>query len=506
MKTIHHGSLFLLFILVASVLSIGPAYATGGGSFDIPEINEDFNEGKPAPTPAPSNETNITETKQEKGFLNRAGDFISGSWNKLKDGVSNSWDKLKNGVSNSLNKLKNGVKNTWNSATSATKKAAKEAWDWMTSTAGKITGGIVLGLTALTGLFSKFGQPIRGGIQSAYTSLRNLFARNSAEHQNLTAGLGNAGMTSGNSQYPYGKLSESNITDQQLASAAQLAYSDEIHPLEVFDNLGEGWKEEKKYFIDHSSGLQAHVFRNSATQEVIIAFRGTEEIDKDLLITDLGYIARGDDINNPQAIEARKYVEKIINDPDYQGYNIVLTGHSLGGYLAVDCAARYNIPAVTFNAAGMNLYENLNASTVGETIFEKMQNSWLVPPSVKKASIWMEGDIKVGDHYKENISDPIIREIAENEKAGAYDDLIRNYRYKDDLIGSFGYRPGKTYNILPDGSIEEADDEDGLDNSLKMSWGHEMANFTGYDDGKKIETPVVDLYGKDGNIVPREKE
>ena len=482
MKTIHHGRLFLLFILVASVLTT-PAHATGGGSFEIPEINEDFNQGGPAPAPAPSNELNVAETKQEKGFLSRAGDFVSGSWNKLKD----------------------GVKDTWNSATAATKKAAKEAWDWMTSTAGKITGGIALGVAAITGLFSKYGQPIARGIQSAYTSLRNLFARNSVEHQNLTAGLGNAGMTSGNSQYPYGKLSESNITDQQLAFASQMAYEDEIPPLEIVENLGEGWIEEKKYFIDHASGLQAHVFINNKTQELIVAFRGTEEKIKDLLITDIGYIARGDDINNPQAIEARKYIEKILNDPKYQGYNFMLTGHSLGGYLAADCGARYKIPTVTFNAAGMNLYENLNTSTVGETFFEKMQNSWFVPPSIKKALTWMYGDTKVGDHYKENISDPVIREIAENEKAGAYDDLIRNYRYKDDLIGSFGYRPGKTYNILPDGSIEEVDKDDGLDNRMKMSWGHSISNFTGYDDGRKVETPVVNLY-KNGNIVPRERE
>jgi hypothetical protein len=493
MKTIHHGKLFLCFILVACVLATPTAYATGGGSFDVPQIHEDFNQGKPAPAPKPTEELNVAPSKQEKGFFSQVGDFVSGSWNKLKNGVSNTW-----------NNLKNGAKKAWDTAASATKKAAQKAWDWMTSTAGKITGGIVLGITALTGLLSKFGQPLARGIQLAYTSLKNLFA--SIKGENLTASLGNAGMARGNSQYPYGKLSDLNVTDQQLAFAAQMAYEDEIPSIEVFDKLGEGWKEEKKYYIDHSSGLQAHVFKNSATQEIIIAFRGTEETFKDLLITDGGYIARGDDINNPQALEARKYLENIINDPDFQGYNIVLTGHSLGGYLAADCGARYKIPTVTFNAAGMNLYDNLNTSKLSEIISEKMKNSWFVPVSVKKALIWLEGDIKVGDQYKRNISDPQIREIAENEKAGAYDDLIRNYRYKDDLIGSFGYRPGKTYNIQSDGSIELAEDAKGLDNKKSLSWGHSISNFTGYDEGKKVDTPIVDLYGKDGNIVPRKKE
>ncbi|MBA4601810.1 hypothetical protein H2C83_05635 [Thermoactinomyces sp. AMNI-1] len=47
------------------------------------------------------------------------------------------------------------------------------------------------------------------------------------------------------------------------------------------------------------------------------------------------------------------------------------------------------------------------------------------------------------------------------------------------------------------------DKEDGLDNLDSIGWGHSMQNFTGYENGEKIETPVSNLYGKDGNIVPR---
>jgi hypothetical protein len=493
MKTIHHGKLFLCFILVACVLATPTAYATGGGSFDVPQIHEDFNQGKPAPAPKPTEELNVAPSKQEKGFFSQVGDFVSGSWNKLKNGVSNTW-----------NNLKNGAKKAWDTAASATKKAAQKAWDWMTSTAGKITGGIVLGITALTGLLSKFGQPLARGIQSAYTSLKNLFARKGLEGQNLTASLGNAGMAGGNSQYPYGKLSDSNITDQQLAYAAQLAYKDEIKPRDIYMNLGNQWQEEKVLYKDHISGLQAHVFKNPETKEIIIAFRGTESdpLTKDTTVIDVAqdlfadiFIANGFDRYNPQAVEARKYVEKIINDPKYKGYNIALTGHSLGGYLASDCGARYKIPTVTFNAAGMNLYDNLNISKGREKTFELIQKVPFVPEFVKS-----------GDHYRANISDPQIREIVENEKVGAYDDLIRNYRYKDDLVGSFGYRPGKTYNILPDGSVELAEDTKGLDNKINLSWGHSISNFTGDDDGKKVDTPIVNLYGEDGNIMPRKKE
>jgi phage-related protein len=189
MKFLYYGGLFFLFVLVSSVLSTGPVYATGGGGFEIPEINEDFNKVKPAP--APPKETNIAETKQEKGFWKSMSDSIVSSWNQLKKGVSDSWNQLKNGVSNAWNKLqngavkywnklKNGVKNTWTTAKTAAKKLVKGTWDWIKSTTGKLIMGTALVVSALTGLFSKFGEFISERVRSAYASvsmwMKNFFA------------------------------------------------------------------------------------------------------------------------------------------------------------------------------------------------------------------------------------------------------------------------------------------------------------------------------------------
>ncbi|SEM94210.1 hypothetical protein [Lihuaxuella thermophila] len=53
-------------------------------------------------------------------------------------------------------------------------------------------------------------------------------------------------------------------------------------------------------------------------------------------------------------------------------------------------------------------------------------------------------------------------------------------------------------------------EDEGLDNgifdaNLDIGGSHSISNFTGYDDKTKqqVDTPVLDQYGEDGNIVPR---
>lgn len=65
----------LLLVLVAGFMGIQPVGATGGGSFEIPDIKDDFNQVRPGPPPA--KKTPVTETRQEKGFFAKVGDFFS---------------------------------------------------------------------------------------------------------------------------------------------------------------------------------------------------------------------------------------------------------------------------------------------------------------------------------------------------------------------------------------------------------------------------------------------
>ncbi|MBA4549926.1 DUF2974 domain-containing protein [Thermoactinomyces intermedius] len=451
MKFLHQGSVILFLILIVSFIGIQPVGATKGGSFEIPSVNDDFNQVKPGP--APAKEISVSETKQEKGFFDKVRDFFSSTWEKGKSGIKKASDWI---VSK-----------------------AKGVWNWVTSKTGKVAGAIALGAAAISAIFRKYGQQIKSGVQSAYSGAKQWV-------KNLL-GI--------RYDYPHGTIHTIDTTDKELAHAADLTYLDVISERNIKTTLGEEWVEEEDLYLDLPNGLQAHVFVNDHTNEMIIAFRGTEPKWEDIVIGD-GPIAFGNDRINLQAIEARKYVEKILNNPDYRDYEKVLTGHSLGGYLAADCAIKYRVPAITFNAPGKNLFPNVNVTTLAGAV----RGAGGGPVGVVGGAV---GSTAAG--YVENMLDPQLRAEEANEKAGTYDKLIRNYRYDDDLVGSLGYRPGKTYDIESDGRVEK---DEGLDNQLGFGIkSHGISNFTSYDREKgeyvDVDSPIPDLYGENGNIVER---
>jgi hypothetical protein len=111
------------------------------------------------------------------------------------------------------------------------------------------------------------------------------------------------------------------------------------------------------YFIldtdSRPSGYQATAYQRVDTGEVIIAHRGTESTKDG--ITDLGMTLHG---RNNQLDDAIAFTQSAIEaakrtQPNYPNpITISTTGHSLGGTLAELTAAKFNLPAETFNAYG----------------------------------------------------------------------------------------------------------------------------------------------------------
>jgi RHS repeat-associated protein len=106
---------------------------------------------------------------------------------------------------------------------------------------------------------------------------------------------------------------------------------------------------DKAVFSDAASGFSASLYRNSATGAYVAAFRGTE--------ADLGDVAadlqQAYGLGSAQFDLATRLGAQLGTALDG---NVSFTGHSLGGGLASAAALVANLPAVTFNSAG--LHEN----------------------------------------------------------------------------------------------------------------------------------------------------
>lgn len=97
----------------------------------------------------------------------------------------------------------------------------------------------------------------------------------------------------------------------------------------------------KQAFSYNRAGFYAGLYTSGTDR--VIAFRGTNDLI-DGLVDDTAIFAGG---VPPQVLAAFATVNS------WSSGNTYLTGHSLGGALAILAACRYNLPCVTFNAPGV---------------------------------------------------------------------------------------------------------------------------------------------------------
>ncbi|TCS94680.1 DUF2974 domain-containing protein [Hazenella coriacea] len=253
------------------------------------------------------------------------------------------------------------------------------------------------------------------------------------------------------SERPYGNLKDVRLTDLQLARFSHLAYSDfddVLTPEQLTDKVQElGWEEDTYYRkynetegrLDH--GFQVKVFANKKSRELVIAYRGSDEF-YDYIGPDASLgISRYP--HNVQYVLAKEFYEELSNDSDYRDYQKIQTGHSLGGHVAQYMALQNHVPTITFNGPGLNFSDSED-------------------PLFKEFSTRKDQD--------------------QANQAGKYNNLVRNYTFNGDTIGSINQHLGESYNLDIDGEklkIEKADD---------YSWGHSF-----YDRAGKLFTGVGDF-------------
>ncbi|WP_082061908.1 peptidoglycan-binding protein [Xanthomonas sp. GPE 39] len=151
--------------------------------------------------------------------------------------------------------------------------------------------------------------------------------------------------------------------DQTRADAAIDAYND-LRQSGAGNKVNFTYLDGRRYEIfgyksDPSTGFHATAYLNRDTNDIIIAYRGT---DPDLLhhtrttvsdaIADLTMVR---DRVNPQKAAADSFTREMLDKAQQQGISkdhITVSGHSLGGALAQIEAAEFGLRGATFNAYG----------------------------------------------------------------------------------------------------------------------------------------------------------
>ena len=154
---------------------------------------------------------------------------------------------------------------------------------------------------------------------------------------------------------PYAMLNT--IERQAIKLLGQsLPYAQLANAIYNFDNTSfNSWKLIEQ--VSKNSGMQAGVFKNLKTDELVIAFRGTEACDfpcsfkkikesiLDLAADTLLSLGK----NGPQFRHAFNFAQEIINN--YPDDKITVTGHSFGGGLAQAIGTTFGLETFAFNSA-----------------------------------------------------------------------------------------------------------------------------------------------------------
>lgn len=129
---------------------------------------------------------------------------------------------------------------------------------------------------------------------------------------------------------------------------------------------------------DSGSGMQAAVYYNQQSDEVVLAFRGTETCDfpcslsetAEFLLDTAADTLLTFGLADMQFEDAYDYAQDVINRA--QGRKIIVTGHSLGGGLAQAVGAAFGLETFAFNSAPVpdGFFDNYSPALPFEVLSE----------------------------------------------------------------------------------------------------------------------------------------
>jgi len=152
-------------------------------------------------------------------------------------------------------------------------------------------------------------------------------------------------------------MSYLDVTTEELARAAQWATNfGKKHKINSAED--NGWKRVASKPSTTSNGLQAGAYQNSTKKTLIVVFKGTALASKSGPSDLRSDIAIATGTTPAQLHPAKKFLEEQIAYANLHNLDIVLSGHSLGGFLAQSLShieykgEEYSFPFATFNAPG----------------------------------------------------------------------------------------------------------------------------------------------------------
>ena len=218
--------------------------------------------------------------------------------------------------------------------------------------------------------------------------------------------------------------------DNQLKIISEYVYSNSL------TYLPKRWE---KIAIDKNeqTGFYGEAFIDKKEKNIVIAFRGTDlnkginEAKKDL-INDNYLLLKN---IPPQINNAREFKNKI--QKNFKGYNIILTGHSLGGSLAQIIGAESGEKTVTYGAYGTkqlinsrnnNFYNIKNYGNANDIIFVSNIDNQLGETYVIDNSINNGEELYKTNKINKNIglSEHFLNNIGDLSKANKYTGLKPN--------------------------------------------------------------------------------
>ena len=137
--------------------------------------------------------------------------------------------------------------------------------------------------------------------------------------------------------------------DSLIAWGQQCGCSDEISNWQVLDIPGNNASGVYETLNSFAAVAYGRYDTNNKLQEIVIAYRGTDSI-LDWTPSNLQILLT---LTPSQKNKAIEFYDKVAEN--YEGIDITITGHSLGGALAQYVASLKQEPAITFEAPGIDI-------------------------------------------------------------------------------------------------------------------------------------------------------